>query len=79
MLKILTKNLSKQLLLEIQKFNEQCPPAEIKEFNHSHDRFLIIDDCDLYHFGASLKDLGKKWFGFSKMDVEVTKMVAKLF
>jgi len=79
MLKILTKNLSKQLLLDIQKFNEQCPPAEIKEFNHSHDRFLIIDDCDLYHFGASLKDLGKKWFGFSKMDVEVTKMVAKLF
>ncbi|HQJ59788.1 MAG TPA: ORF6N domain-containing protein [bacterium] len=78
-LKILTKNLSKQLLLDIQKFNEQCPPAEIKEFNHSHDRFLIIDDCDLYHFGASLKDLGKKWFGFSKMDVEVTKMVAKLF
>ncbi|HQJ60372.1 MAG TPA: ORF6N domain-containing protein [bacterium] len=74
-LKILTKNLSKQLQLDTQKFNEQFPPAEIKEFNHSHDRFLIIDGKDLYHFGASLKDLGRKWFGFSKMDVEVTKMV----
>ncbi|HSW61341.1 MAG TPA: ORF6N domain-containing protein [bacterium] len=78
MLKILTKNLSKQLQLDIQKFNEQFPPAEIKEFNHSHDRFMIIDDRDLYHFGASLKDLGKKWFGFSKMDVEVTKMLARI-
>jgi hypothetical protein len=77
-LKILTKNLSKQLILDTQKFNEQFPPAEIQEFNHSHDRFMIIDDRDLYHFGASLKDLGKKWFGFSKMDVEVTKMVTKL-
>ena len=57
--KILTKNLSKQLILDTQKFNEQFPPAEIKEFNHSHDRFMIIDNKDLYHFGASLKDLGK--------------------
>ncbi len=77
-LKILTKNLSKQLILDIHKFNEQFPPAEIKEFNHSHDRFMIIDDRDLYHFGASLKDLGKKWFGFSKMDIEVTKMLARI-
>ncbi|HSW59937.1 MAG TPA: ORF6N domain-containing protein, partial [bacterium] len=77
-LKILTKNLSKQLILDTQKFNEQFPPAEIKEFNHSHDRFMIIDNRDLYHFGASLKDLGKKWFGFSKMDVEVTKMVTRI-
>jgi len=77
-LRILTKNLSKQLILDTRKFNEQFPPAEIKEFNHSHDRFMIIDDRDLYHFGASLKDLGKKWFGFSKMDVEVTKMVMRI-
>ncbi|HQI05435.1 MAG TPA: ORF6N domain-containing protein [bacterium] len=77
-LKILTKNLSKQLQLDTQKFNGQFPPAEIKEFNHSHDRFMIIDDRDLYHFGASLKDLGKKWFGFSKMDIEVTKMLARI-
>ncbi|MGI6394658.1 MAG: ORF6N domain-containing protein [bacterium] len=74
-LKILTKNLSKQLLLDIQKFNEQFPPAEIKEFVHSHDRFLIVDDRDLYHLGASLKDLGKKWFGFSKMELQETQKV----
>ena len=78
MLKILTKTHSKQLHLDTQIFNEQFAPAEIIEFNHSHDRFMIIDDKDLYHFGASLKDLGKKWFGFSKMDIEVTKMLAKL-
>jgi len=77
-LKIFTKNLSKQLQLDTQKFNEQFPPAEIKEFNHSHDRFMIIDDKDLYHFGASLKDLGKKWFGFSKINIEVTKMLSRL-
>ncbi len=74
-LKILTKNLSKQLLLDLKKFNEQFPPAEIKEFNQSHDRFMIIDDKDLYHFGASLKDLGKKCFGFSKMNTGVVEML----
>ena len=78
-LKILTKNLSKQLLLDLKKFNEQFPPAEIKEFNQSHDRFMIIDDKDLYHFGASLKDLGKKCFGFSKMDAGVVEMFRLLF
>jgi hypothetical protein len=77
-LKILTKNLSKRLVLDTQKFNEQFPPAEIIEFNHSHDRFMIIDNHDLYLFGASLKDLGKKWFGFAKMDVEVTKMLTRI-
>jgi N-acyl-D-aspartate/D-glutamate deacylase len=74
-LKILTKNLSKQLELDLKKFNEQFPPAEIKEFNQSHDRFMIIDDKDLYHFGDSLKDLGKKCFGFSKMDTGVFEML----
>jgi hypothetical protein len=77
-LKILTKNLSKQLMLDLKKFNEQFPPAEIKEFNQSHDRFMIIDDKDLYHFGASLKDLGKKCFGFSKMDTGVVEMLKAL-
>ncbi|HQI03977.1 MAG TPA: ORF6N domain-containing protein [bacterium] len=77
-LKILTKNLSKQIQLDMQKFNEQFPPAEIIEFNHSHDRFMIIDNHDLYLFGASLKDLGRKWFGFAKMDIESTEILAKL-
>jgi len=49
--------------------NEQYPPLEIRQFNISHDRFLIIDETDLYHFGASLKDLVKKWFAFSKMEM----------
>jgi len=64
---LLTKNISKQLTLDIAKFNQQYPIIEAKIFNLSHDRFLIIDGKDIYHLGASLKDLGKKWFAFSKM------------
>jgi hypothetical protein len=52
----------------VKKFNEQYEPVEVLEFDNSHDRFIVIDEKIIYHFGASLKDLGKKWFGFSKMD-----------
>ncbi len=72
---LLTKNISRQLETDKKKFNEQYPPLEIREFKISHDRFLIIDETDLYHFGASLKDLGKKWFAFSKMDSESVTIV----
>ncbi|MEN8194256.1 MAG: ORF6N domain-containing protein [Bacteroidota bacterium] len=65
---IFTSRINKALLLDMKKFNEQYPILEIKKFSKSHDRFLIIDDKDVYHFGASLKDLGKKWFAFSKME-----------
>lgn len=65
---ILTKTTSKQLNLDIQKANAQYGNFEVKSFNHSHDRFLIIDGQEVYHLGASLKDLGKKWFAFSRMD-----------
>jgi hypothetical protein len=66
---LLTKNISKQLALDIQKANEQYGGFTAKQFTQSHDRFLIIDEGkDVYHIGASLKDLGKKWFAFSKMD-----------
>ncbi len=65
---ILTKTISKTLKLDEKKFNEQYGSLTIKQFNKAHDRFIIIDDKDVYHFGASLKDLGKKWFAFSKMD-----------
>lgn len=65
---ILTKKGSKSLKLDEKKFNTQYPSISIKEFNKAHDRFLIIDDKDIYHFGASLKDLGKKWFAFQKFD-----------
>ena len=54
--------------IELEKHNKQYPPIEIKPFTNSHDRFIIIDQKELYHLGASLKDLGKKWFGFSRMD-----------
>jgi len=64
---ILTKNISKQLQLDIEKHNAQYEPVTIKIFKEAHDRFLIIDEKEVYHFGASLKDLGKKWFAFSKM------------
>jgi len=75
---ILTKSISKQLALDVKKFNEQYSAIKIKEFNNSHDRFLIIDNKAVYHFGASLKDLGKKWFAFSKMDIGVGETLRKL-
>lgn len=75
---IYTKGISKQLQLDLDKHNSQYPIIEIKHFNDSHDRFLIIDQKDLYHIGASLKDLEKKWFAFSKMDSITTEVLSKL-
>lgn len=67
--RLYTKTISKQTKLDLKKVNEQhAHTFEISEFKSSHDRFLIIDQKELYHLGASLKDLGKKWFAFSKMD-----------
>ena len=80
-LTILTRSPSKKLELDVKKHNEQYPPVVLKSFGRTHDRFLILDEKTLYHFGASLKDLGKKWFAFSKMDlsiVEILKEVRKL-
>jgi hypothetical protein len=73
----LTKTISKQLVLDIQKANEQYGGFTAKPFTQSHDRFIIIDGGkDVYHIGASLKDLGKKWFAFSKMEsVSVENLV----
>ena len=75
---IFTKEVSKELLLDLAKYNSQYPIIEVKEFKQSHDRFLIIDNKEVYHFGASLKDLGKKWFAFSKFDKEAFKLLDKL-
>lgn len=75
---IFTKDISKQLLLDLDKYNSQYPLIEIKEFEKSHDRFLIIDNKEVYHFGASLKDLGKKWFAFSKFDKEAFTLLDRL-
>ncbi len=65
---IYTKTISKVLQLDLKKYNAQHPKIEIKKFELSHDRFLIVDKKKVYHIGASLKDLGKKWFAFSLMD-----------
>ena len=75
---IYTKTITKQLKLDLQKYNLQYKNIEIKEFRNSHDRFLIIDNTEIYHIGASLKDLGKKWFAFSKMDKDSLKILEKL-
>jgi hypothetical protein len=73
-----TKTFTKQLLLDARKHNEQYEAIEIKEFKQSHDRFMIVDNRDIYHFGASLKDLGKKWFAFSKFEKGAVEMLGKL-
>ncbi|WP_455550099.1 hypothetical protein [Chryseobacterium oranimense] len=72
---IYTKTISNQLRLDVQRYNSQYAPIEIEVFSDAHDRFLIIDNAELYHIGASLKDLGKKWFAFSRMDIEVGRML----
>ena len=66
---IYTHTISNQLNLDIQKHNSQYPRIEVKTYKQSHDRFLIIDNTDVYHIGASLKDMGKKMFAFSKLDI----------
>ena len=71
-----TKLISKQLILDLQRANEQYHNSfELKELQSSHDRFLIIDNKELYHLGASLKDLGKKWFAFSKMEESMIALI----
>ncbi|MGM1430096.1 ORF6N domain-containing protein [Sphingobacterium lactis] len=72
---IYTKNISNQLQLDLQRYNSQYPSIDLHTFAQAHDRFIIIDGTELYHIGASLKDLGKKWFAFSRMDIEVAKML----
>jgi hypothetical protein len=74
---LLTKTMSNQLILDVKKANELYGNFEIREFASSHDRFIIIDNSDVYHLGASLKDLGKKWFAFSKMDKSSVSSIIK--
>lgn len=67
---IYTKNVSEKLQFDLNKYSAQYPKINIKEFSRAHDRFLIIDGQETYHIGASLKDLGKKWFAFSRFETE---------
>ena len=69
---------SKQLKLDIDKHNQQYPQIQIKSLTKSHDRFIILDQKVVYHLGASLKDLGKKWFAFSKMEMDAKEILRRL-
>lgn len=75
---IYTHTISKALQLDLTKHNSQYPVIEVKTCKNFHDRFLIIDDDAVYHIGASLKDLGKKLFAFSKLDIPATSITVQL-
>ncbi len=75
---IYTQRVSSQFQLDVDRHNSQYPLIEIKRFNKAHDRFLLIDN-EVYHIGASIKDLGKKWFGFTLMrDITATELIKKI-
>jgi len=76
--KILTANLTSAIKSDLEKYNKQYPPIEIKVFTKAHDRFLIIDKKVVYHIGASLKDLGKKLFAFSKLEFDADLLIKSL-
>lgn len=75
---IYTRSISSQLNLDLQKHDSQYAPIKIHTYKKCHDRFLIIDDAEVYHIGASLKDLGKKIFAFSKMDIPASAIMSLL-
>lgn len=75
---IYTHSVSKRLKLDVEKYNSQYKTITIKSFKDSHDRFMIVDNMEVYHIGASLKDLGKKWFAFSKIAIEPLNILDKL-
>ena len=75
---IYTKDISKQLALDLQKHNEQYPPIDVRRFKDAHDRFLVLDERVVFHIGASLKDLGKKWFAFCKFETGAIDMLKRL-
>jgi hypothetical protein len=75
---IYTQKINNQLKLDLEKHNQQYPPIEIFAFKKSHDRFLIIDNQKVYHIGASLKDLGKKWFAFSLININPEDILIRI-
>jgi hypothetical protein len=77
-IKIYTQTITKQLKLDYQKYKAQYQNVELKEFKNAHDRFMILDNKEVYHIGASLKDLGKKWFAFSKFEMEALDILGRL-
>lgn len=77
-IKIYTQTITKQLALDYQKYQAQYQNIELLEFKNAHDRFMIIDEKEIYHIGASLKDLGKKWFAFSKFEMGALEILGRL-
>ena len=75
---IYTQKITGKLQLDVKKHNEQYPVIELKKYDKSHDRFLILDEKSVYHIGASLKDVGKKWFAFSLIKIEAKELIKKL-
>ncbi len=75
---IFTNAIPKQLKLDFAKYSKQYENITLQTFKNSHDRFLIIDKKEVYHLGASIKDLGKKWFAFSKIDISANDLISKL-
>lgn len=74
---VYTNRITRQLRLDIERHNAQYPPIEFRTYTQAHDRFLIIDNV-VYHIGASLKDLGKKLFAFSKMVVQGNMILERM-
>ena len=75
---IYTQRITQQLQLDLDRHNSQYPPIDIRTYRDSHDRFLIVDETDVYHIGASLKDLGKKMFAFSKLNIPAVVITDRL-
>ena len=75
---IITKSISDELKLDIEKYNKQNNSLSVYEYKNSHDRFLILDEKIIYHIGASLKDLGNKWFAFSKLEDDNLELLKKV-
>ena len=73
-----TNKISPSLQLDLDKHNQQYAPIAVKVFKKAHDRFVIIDESEIYHIGASLKDLGKKWFAFSKLNIDINLILTNL-
>ena len=75
---VFTQNINRQLQLDLERHNSQYPPIDIRTYRQCHDRFLIIDNTEVYHIGASLKDLGRKMFAFCKMNIPAEEILNKV-
>lgn len=74
---VYTGKVDKRLQLDLKRHNEEYPPIELSEYKQAHDRFLLID-TDVYHIGASLKDLGKKWFAFARLHLDAKELLDRI-